>query len=354
MISVWMGSHIHRPNNNNANDIDITAISGSDGSNAPWFDIPHIAELSFPITSSDGESDTTSSGSSGELFEYAGYTENLVPCHLLEIPENGSDVAHLPALHAPLVIPLLRPLLRHKWEATWRPHSSDDGDNDDIDIKGGGKGKPREWGPHIADITIEETIVTNAANDDDSRELPGSRVKVKITQCGPTQVYLQMRTPIGPITLVETVTPVHPLLQRVLHAAYIPKWMPLIVSKAVLWATLKQFEADVPIWSQKRYEPKPYLSAADKGIPQYRRWVSQFYDPKRGSSRGHRYPPAVSFAEASAQYARDLLGLTHEQPLSQLVSSQQPQPSQQAAASTGAAPVSACGAAAADGGPLSW
>jgi cholesterol 7-desaturase len=306
VISVWMGAHIHRDTTSQAKD------------NKPWFDIPRIPELNHD-------------GLTGK-FDYAGFTENTVPCHMLEIPENGSDVAHLPALHAPFVLQWLRPVFSHFWEATWKPHEEKvAADSSDKQQQNEG---PKEWGKHIADITIEEAIVFAG-----KYELPG-RVKVKITQAGPSQVYLQMRTPIGPITLVETVTPVHPLQQRVLHACYIPKWMPMVISKVILWATLKQFEADVPIWTQKRYEPKPFLSGADKGIPAYRRWVTQFYDPKRGDG-SYTYPPAITFAEAASQYARDLLGLPAEENPSALING-------------GNGAIGAVGGCAAENSALSW
>jgi len=128
--------------------------------------------------------------------------------------------------------------------------------------------------------------------------LPGE-VDVKITQCGISQVFLEMRTPVGPLVIVETVTPVSPLQLRVLHAVYTPSYMPAVIAKVILYVTLWQFEKDVPIWSNKIYKAKPILASADPGIPMYRRWTSQF-----------NTPDSISFEEAMKQHARDALGFT--------------------------------------------
>lgn len=62
--------------------------------------------------------------------------------------------------------------------------------------------------------------------------------------------------------------------------------------------TLIQFEKDVPVWCNKRYECKPNLTKADKSIPVYRRWITQFTTPD-----------AVTFEEAAKAHIRDELGL---------------------------------------------
>lgn len=65
------------------------------------------------------------------------------------------------------------------------------------------------------------------------RTLPGE-VNVNITQCGPTQVFLSMTTPVGTITIVETVTPVAPMQLRVIHAVYAPEGVPSVFAKIVM------------------------------------------------------------------------------------------------------------------------
>lgn len=237
-----------------SSSVTASAAAATDG---PWFAIPPVAELNGPAA-----------------WHYGGFTENIINAHQLEIPENGSDVAHLPALHDKFVVPWLRWLLSHRWEATWTPRTA-----------------PGER--HLVDITISEEIMLLKRIP-----LPG-KVRVAITQAGPSQVYLQMAVPgVGRITIVETVTPVSPLQQRVLHAVYIPPYVPLFIAKIILAATLVQFEADQPIWHNKRFEPRPVLSTADKGIAAFRRWTAQFW-----------HAGSITFEEAQRQHIADKLGL---------------------------------------------
>jgi cholesterol 7-dehydrogenase len=222
---------------------------------APAWHIPPIAELA-----------------DGAGWHYIGYTENIVPAHLLEMPENGADVAHLPALHAAFVVPGLSWALSHTWAATWTARSA-----------AGEK--------HLADIAISEAIALFGW------ELPG-KVEVSILQAGPSQVYLRMQTPVGPLLIIETVTPVSPLEQRTLHALYCPPWFPSVAAKAILLATLIQYEKDVPVWTSKRYVSRPHLSTADKSVAAYRRWVMQFSNAA-----------SISYEEAARAHARDVAGL---------------------------------------------
>ena len=46
---------------------------------------------------------------------------------------------------------------------------------------------------------------------------------------------------------------------------------------AMVPEVFRQWEADVPIWENKRYRSKPALNEMDSAIPVFRRWYSQFY-----------------------------------------------------------------------------
>jgi hypothetical protein len=116
--------------------------------------------------------------------------------------------AHLPALHREFVIPALTSMISHKWEATWA-------------------GTPNGARSHIADITVKEAIALFEVT------MPGE-VNVKITQCGPSQVFLEMQTPMGPMVVVETVTPVAPMQLRVIHAVYSASYVPAFFAKVVM------------------------------------------------------------------------------------------------------------------------
>lgn len=70
---------------------------------------------------------------------------SIVNAVIFEIPENGSDVAHLPALHSGFVVPSLGWLFSHKWGATWDGSASN----------------PQR--SHIADITVRPVTAANRA-----------------------------------------------------------------------------------------------------------------------------------------------------------------------------------------------
>jgi nitrite reductase/ring-hydroxylating ferredoxin subunit len=46
---------------------------------------------------------------------------------------------------------------------------------------------------------------------------------------------------------------------------------------AALWGTIRVFRQDIPIWTHKRYEPRPRLARGDEVLSRFRRWTHQFY-----------------------------------------------------------------------------
>jgi hypothetical protein len=128
------------------------------------------------------------------------------------------------ALHSEFLLPALSPFLSHKWSATW---------------------KASEDKPAIADITVDEAICVNGV------VLPGE-VNVKVTQVGPSQVFLDMATPIGNLMVVQAATPISPLQVKITHAIFAAPSVPRFFAKTILWATMRQFIKDAPIWSAKR------------------------------------------------------------------------------------------------------
>jgi len=98
-----------------------------------------------------------------------------------------------------------------------------------------------------------------------------------ITQIGPGMVHLEFRLFGGRINVIETVTPVGPLLQRANHICYADWWVPRFVAKFILTSLLIQFERDVPIWSNKRLLRKPMVMKEDGQVVKFRRYFQQFY-----------------------------------------------------------------------------
>lgn len=101
-------------------------------------------------------------------------------------------------------------------------------------------------------------------------------IDVCIEQIGPGYVELMLNTSFGPMCILQTVTPIEPLLQRVTHQIFSP---PLLAPYAnvVFLGECVMFERDVKVWNYKKFERQPILVREDHAILAYRRWYSQFY-----------------------------------------------------------------------------
>ncbi|XP_028170462.1 cholesterol 7-desaturase-like [Ostrinia furnacalis] len=180
-------------------------------------------------------------------------TPSKVEWLLQEIPENGADVAHLNAVHSPSVVTglaekypfLLNIIGSHVWSATWN--------------KGEG---------HIADLTLTHDYKIMKCNL--------FHIDVTVQQIGPGFVRLFLKTPLGPLLVSQSVTPLGPLLQKVIHRVFSPAynapWAALVVYNEAY-----MFERDVAIWNNKIFVGAPAYVKADKTIRAFRSWFSQFY-----------------------------------------------------------------------------
>ncbi|KAL0269794.1 UNVERIFIED_CONTAM: hypothetical protein PYX00_007405 [Menopon gallinae] len=197
--------------------------------------------------------DTVESGS----WMFQGRSEFFVGCHIQEIPENGADVAHLNAIHSPSLFggqdlrfydKLGLKFMKHVWTAEWNQ-------------------SPKESHKGILSLTFETRLL---------QKFSVARMNVKVEQIGPGYVVLEMDTSWGPMLLLQMVTPVEPLLQRVIHRMYSP-WQQTIFAKFTLYAELVMFGRDVMVWNHKKYLKKAHIVKEDKTIARHRRWYSQFY-----------------------------------------------------------------------------
>lgn len=101
-------------------------------------------------------------------------------------------------------------------------------------------------------------------------------LNVNVEQIGPGYVELMINTSFGPLCILQTVTPLEPLLQRVTHQIFSPPLLAPYASLVFLGECL-MFERDIVIWNHKKYERQPTLVREDRTILAYRRWYSQFY-----------------------------------------------------------------------------
>ncbi|XP_033245607.1 cholesterol 7-desaturase isoform X5 [Drosophila miranda] len=94
---------------------------------------------------------------------------------------------------------------------------------------------------------------------------------------GPSYVYLTMNSStFGQIQILQTITPIEPLLQKVVHRFYGPRWLgPLL--KVFIYGESIMFERDINMWNHKVFRRNPILAKEDTSIKQFRVWYSQFY-----------------------------------------------------------------------------
>ncbi|XP_059054981.1 cholesterol 7-desaturase nvd [Achroia grisella] len=187
---------------------------------------------------------------------YRGRNEFVISAHIQEIPENGADVAHLNAVHSPSLLTQLGekyPILlnfigQHVWAADWSK-------NED----------------HTASMQL--------THDYKIMKLNLFHVDVSITQIGPGHVRLYVQTPVGPILVSQSVTPIGPLLQKVVHRLYSPIYNAPVGAIFVKIESY-MFERDVAIWNNKRFVSAPSYVRTDKQIKAFRTWFSQFYSER--------------------------------------------------------------------------
>jgi len=200
--------------------------------NIPW-NLPDLQEIK------DGK------------FTFHGVFENYVEAHIQEIPENGSDVAHLGVLHVPFALKYF-PFISHRWNAVWKAGEAPD--------------------DHIAHIKLTQSLLFFG------KPIPFTSAESEIRQIGPGVVYITLYSAFGKFYICEHVTPLQPLFQKVNHTVYGPKNIfTRNIAKVLLTAFSEQFTRDVDIWNNKTYIHKPIIVKGDGNINGFRRWYSKFY-----------------------------------------------------------------------------
>ncbi|XP_045456200.1 cholesterol 7-desaturase nvd [Melitaea cinxia] len=222
-----------------------------DGSVWIWYD----AEGRHPLWTVEELEETKNWG-------YRGRNEFYVNAHIQEIPENGADVAHLNAVHNVSLLtdvgykyPVLENIIgHHNWSAEWSKGEAD----------------------HLAQIKIAQQYLI--------MKFDIFPIDVTVNQIGPAHVRLRFSCPLGPMMVIQSVTPMSPLLQKVVHRVYSPNYNAVVGASLVRFEAY-QFERDVAIWNNKRYVSSPVYVKSDKAIRSFRTWFSQFYSEKSLSMR---------------------------------------------------------------------
>ena len=163
----------------------------------------------------------------GRPWLYRGRSEYKVNAHIQDIPENGADVAHLAHLHGPSLFfgsDLQKvadnkahdevktnsdSFLRHYWEVEWTGSSEDE--NSHIAIA-----RIRQYFRFLARFSLFQTVV-------------------EAQQIGPGLVHLFIETGVGKCVFIQTVTPLEPLIQQVVHRFYSAPSFIAPFAKLLLW-----------------------------------------------------------------------------------------------------------------------
>ncbi|KAK3891943.1 hypothetical protein Pcinc_004184 [Petrolisthes cinctipes] len=195
-------------------------------------------------------------------WSYRGRTQHHLLAHIQEIPENGADVAHLAHLHVPSIFKgadlrhifthsWLQDLAKHNWNGEWQVRAEPES--------------------HVADLAVKHSFSLLGG------KLNVLNMTVRAEQIGPGVVHLHFNTAVGSGVLIQTVTPVEPLRQRVIHQFYSSRFFLAPFSNFVLHSEARHFERDIMVWNNKQYLSQPLLVAEDRFIVRFRRWYSQFY-----------------------------------------------------------------------------
>lgn len=197
-------------------------------------------------------------------WTYRGRSEHFVNAHIEEIPENGADVAHLGQVHGPIMTAGVD--LRYTYSKFWSfaKHTWNGQWNQDTD--------PER--KHIGILELLHSIKVFNWN------LPILDLKVTARQIGPGLVHLEFDSLLfGRGAFLQSLTPVEPLTQRMLHHVYINNYIPTFIAKFFLYSEALMVERDIMIWNNKRYISKPLFvkSKEDALVARHRRWYSQFY-----------------------------------------------------------------------------
>ncbi|XP_023169551.2 cholesterol 7-desaturase [Drosophila hydei] len=208
-----------------------------EGSEIPW-DLPKSIEVE------------------SNALVYQGRNEFYVTCHIQDIPENGADLAHFKAIHNDNIVTgssdqknsIFGKLGYHQWQASW--NSSAD--------------------KYIAETKMSHTF-------DLFGKFPCFRMTVVGRQIGPAYVHLTLHSPtFGSFQIFQTVTPVEPLLQKVVHRFYAPRSMAPFI-KFLIFGETVMFERDMKIWNHKTYRSSPLLVSEESSLKKFRKWYAQFY-----------------------------------------------------------------------------
>lgn len=192
-------------------------------------------------------------------FQYKGRVEHHINTHIQDIPENGSDLAHLSFLHIPNV--LSGTDLSNTHDSIW---------NCIVHIFKVNAVGADESSPHISKFLLQHYLLLLS-------RWKFFNLDFDVYQIGPGTVHLHFRSCLGEGVFVQTLTPVEPLHLVLVHRLYATWRMPNFIGKIILAFEAIQVDRDVMVWNNKTFMSRPLLVKQDHLIGKYRRWFAQFY-----------------------------------------------------------------------------
>lgn len=101
-------------------------------------------------------------------------------------------------------------------------------------------------------------------------------VDASIQQIGPGCVILYLDSDLGPMVILQTLTPIEPTLQKLSHYFFGPRLLAWFIKFSIIGESIN-VGRDVMIWNSKQFVSNPILPKEDKLIKKFRIWYSQFY-----------------------------------------------------------------------------
>lgn len=102
------------------------------------------------------------------------------------------------------------------------------------------------------------------------------KITAKIKQLGPGYVIMMLESSFGKLAILQSVTPLEPLLQKMTHFFYGPRYLAWFIKFTMIAETIN-VSRDIMIWNHKKFINSPLLPKEDKLIKQFRGWFNQFY-----------------------------------------------------------------------------
>ncbi|XP_023218915.1 cholesterol 7-desaturase-like [Centruroides sculpturatus] len=201
------------------------------------------------------------------LWHYKGRTEHIVNCHIQEIMENGSDLAHFDCLHKYGISSeiILHPKNWWKFfQNTWKISCSPVCASNFHCYKYSGSASVQLFGICVLWTTF------------------------KIEEIGPAIIHSYLQSTFGSSLFVQSIIPEGPFRQRFIRHYYSSfRFSTLLDYIAMFWES-RLIERDVRIWNYKMYRKNPVYVSEDRTVAKFRKWYAQFYSKNSPKAKEKR------------------------------------------------------------------